>query len=159
MRQRLLLALAALAPCLPLAAWAAGAADQITVVAPYVRMVPPGAMATAAFMVLKNTGVKDVKLVKAENSASQVTELHTHLNEDGVMKMRRVPSIVIKARGETALQPGGFHAMMIELKGAMKEGDKVAITLGFDDGSSKQVDAPVRKIMPAPMPAMDHSKH
>ena len=159
MRQRLLLALAALAPCLPLAAWAAGAADRIAVVDPYVRMVPPGAMATAAFMVLKNTGVKDVKLVKAENSASKVTELHTHLNEDGVMKMRRVPAIVIKARGETALQPGGFHAMMIELKGAMEEGDKVAITLGFDDGSTKKIEAPVRRIMPAPMPAMDHSKH
>lgn len=157
MRQRLLLALAALAPCLPLAAWAAGAADQIAVVDPYVRMVPPGAMATAAFMVLKNTGVKDVKLVKAENSASQVTELHTHLNEDGVMKMRKVPAIVIKARGETALQPGGFHAMMIGLKGTMKEGDKVAITLGFDDGSSKKIEAPVRR--PAPMPAEDHSVH
>lgn len=150
---------AALAACIPLTAWAAGAADQITVVDPYVRMVPPGAMATAAFMVLKNTGAKDVKLVKAENSASKATELHTHLNEDGVMKMRKVPAIEIKAKGETALQPGGFHVMMIELKGAMKEGDKVAITLGFDDGSSKQVQAPVRKIMPAPMPAMDHSKH
>lgn len=145
---------AVLAACIPLGAWAAGAADNVTVVDPYVRMVPPGAMATAAFMVLKNSGDKDVKLVKAENSASKITELHTHLNEDGVMKMRQVAAIDIKAKGEAALQPGGLHVMMIDLKGPMKEGDKVAITLGFDDGSSKKIEAPIRK--PMPMPAMDH---
>jgi copper(I)-binding protein len=151
---------AALAACLPFAAWAAGAADNIAVADPYVRMVPPGAMATGAFMVLKNSGDKDARLVKADNSASKISELHTHLNEGGVMKMRQVPAIEIKARGETALQPGGFHVMLIELKGPLKEGDKVSITLGFDDGSSKQVEAPVRRIMPMPMPAdTDHSKH
>jgi hypothetical protein len=146
---------AALAACLPLGAWAAGTADNVVVVDPHVRMVPPGAMATAAFMVLKNTGDKDVKLVKAETSAAKVTELHTHLNEDGVMKMRRVPAIDIKAKGEAALEPGGLHIMMIDLKAPLKEGDKVAVTLGFDDGSSKKIEAPVRK----PMPAMDHSEH
>jgi copper(I)-binding protein len=145
---------AALAACLPFGAWAAGAADNVAVVDPYVRMVPPGAMATAAFMVLKNSGDKDVKLVKAESSASRVTELHTHLNEGGVMKMRQVPAVDIKARGEATLQPGGLHVMMIDLKAQLKEGDKVAITLGFDDGSSKKIEAPIRK--PMPMPAMDH---
>ncbi|MBI4996648.1 MAG: copper chaperone PCu(A)C [Rhodocyclales bacterium] len=148
---------AALAACLPLGVWAAGAADNIAVVDPYVRMVPPGAMATAAFMVLKNAGDKDVKLVKAESSAAKITELHTHLNEGGVMKMRQVPAIAIKAKGEATLQPGGLHVMMIDLKAPLKEGDKVAVTLGFDDGSSKKIEAPIRK--PAPMPAMDHSKH
>ena len=147
--------LAALAACLPLAAWAAGAADRITVVDPYVRLVPPGAMASAAFMVLKNTGDQDVKLVKADNDASKTTELHTHLNEDGVMKMRQVPAIEIKARSEAKLAPGGLHVMLIELKAPLKEGGKVALTLGFDDGSSKRIDMPVRRIMPA----MDHSAH
>jgi hypothetical protein len=143
----------ALAACLPLGTWAAGAADSVAVVDPHVRMVPPGAMATAAFMVLKNSGDKVAKLVKAENSASKVTELHTHLNEGGMMKMRRVPSIDIKAKGEAALEPGGLHVMMIDLKAPLKEGDKVAITLVFDDGSSKKVEAPIRR----PMPAADHS--
>lgn len=148
---------AALAACLPLGAWAAGAADNVAVVDPYVRMVPPGAMATAAFMVLKNSGSKDVKLVKAENSVSKVTELHTHLNEGGMMKMRQVPAIDIKAKGEAVLEPGGLHVMMIDLKAPLKEGDKVTVTLGFDDGSSKKIEAPIRR--PAPMPATDHSAH
>lgn len=135
---------------------AAGTADTITVVDPYVRQVPPGAMATAAFMVIRNGSDKDVKLVKAETTASKITELHTHLNENGMMKMRKVPAIEIKAKGEATLQPSGLHVMMIDLNGTMKEGDKVAITLGFDDGSSKKIEAPVRR--PAPMPATDRSK-
>lgn len=149
--------LAALVACLPFAASAAGVADQITVVDPYVRQVPPGAMATAAYMVIRNAGSKDTKIVKAENTASKITELHTHLQEDGMMKMRKVPAIEVKAGGEAVLEPSGLHVMMIDLKGPMKEGDKVAITLGFDDGSSKKIEAPIRK--PAPMPAMDHSAH
>lgn len=150
------LAIAAITLSLPLAVWAAGAADGITVTDPYVRLAPPGAQATGAFMVLKNNGDKDVRLVKADNPASKITELHTHINEGGVMKMRPVPAIEIKAKGETALKPGGLHVMLIDLKAPMKDGDSVAITLGFDDGSSKQVSAPVRKPMPAPM---DHSAH
>lgn len=151
-------ALALAMAALSISAVAAGTADSIAVVNPYVRMAPPGAMATAAFMVLKNGGGKDAKLVKAENSASKITELHTHLNEGGVMKMRQVPAIDIKANGEAVLHPGGLHVMMIDLKAPLKDGDKVAITLGFEDGSSKQIEAPVKKPMPMAAP-MDHSTH
>jgi copper(I)-binding protein len=109
-------------------------------------------------MVLKNGGDKDVKVMKADNPASKLTELHTHINDNGVMKMRPVAAIEIKAKGETKLQPGGLHVMLINLKAPMKEGDVVPITLTFDDGSSKNVDAKVMKPVAAGMPAMEH-KH
>jgi len=129
----------------------AAAADQVEIHQPYVRLAPPNAPAAGAFMVIRNAGSKDVKVVKADNPASRLTELHTHLNEAGVMKMRQVPAIEIKAGGETQLQPGGLHIMLIELKAPMREGDNIAITLGFDDGSSKQVDAKVIRPLPTGM--------
>lgn len=135
----------------------AGAADQVSVQNPYVRLAPPNAPATGAFMVIKNGGDKDVKVLKADNPVSRVTELHTHLNEGGVMKMRPVPAIEVKAKGEAVLQPGGLHVMMIDLKAPLKEGDVVPITLTFDDGSSKQIEAKVVRPMAAGMP-MEH-KH
>ena len=131
----------------------AGAADNVTVQDPYVRLAPPNAPATGAFMVIKNNGDKDVKVLKADNPVSKVTELHTHLHEGGVMKMRPVSAIEVKAKGEAVLKPGGLHVMMIDLKAPMKEGDIVPITLTFDDGSSKQVDAKVVRPMAAGMPA------
>ena len=136
----------------------AAAADMVTVNEPYVRLAPPNAPATAAFMVIKNAGDKDVKVVKADNPASKVTELHTHLNENGVMKMRPVAAIDVKSKGEAVLKPGGLHVMLIDMKAPMKEGDVVPITLTFDDGSSKNVDAKVMKPVAAGMPMMEH-KH
>lgn len=136
----------------------AAAADMVTVDEPYVRLAPPNAPATGAFMVIKNAGDKDVKVVKADNPASKATELHTHLNENGVMKMRPVAAIDVKSKGEAVLKPGGLHVMLINLVAPMKEGDIVPITLTFDDGSSKKVDAKVVKPMAAGMPAMEH-KH
>ena len=136
----------------------AGAADNVSVQDPYVRLAPPNAAATGAFMVIRNTGDKDVKVVKADNPISKATELHTHLNEGGVMKMRPVPAIEIRAKGEAVLRPGGLHVMMIDLKAPIKEGDSVPITLTFDDGSSKQVDAKVLRATAAPAPT-EHKQH
>lgn len=136
----------------------AGAADQVVVQDPYVRLAPPNAPATGAFMVIRNNGDKDIKVLKADNPVSRVTELHTHLNEGGVMKMRPVPAIDVKAKGEAVLKPGGLHVMLIDLKAPMKEGDVVPITLTFDDGSTHKVDAKVVRPMAAGMPMGDH-KH
>lgn len=153
------LATLAFAAGLPAAAYA-NDAESITVETPTVRLAPPGAMATGAFMVLKNSSDKDIKLVKAASPAAKVAELHTHINEGGVMKMRPIPAIDIKAKGEAVLKPGSLHVMLINPTQQMKEGDKIAITLGFEDGSSKEVEAVVAKPtpmqgMPAAMP-MDH---
>jgi copper(I)-binding protein len=134
----------------------AGVADHVSVQDPYVRLAPPNAPATGAFMVIKNNGDKDIKVLKADNPLSRATELHTHLNDGGVMRMRPVAAIDIKAGGEAVLKPGGLHVMMIGLKAPMKEGDVVPITLSFDDGSSKQVEARVLRPMAAGMPMMDH---
>lgn len=136
----------------------AGAADNVSVQDPYVRLAPPNAPATGAFMVIRNAGDKDVKVVKADNPVSKATELHTHLNEGGVMKMRPVQAIEIRAKGEAVLKPGGLHVMMIDLKAPLKEGDSVPITLTFDDGSSKQVEVPVVRATAAPAPT-EHKQH
>lgn len=128
--------------------FAAGSADQIMVSDAYVRQAPPGAPATGAFMRLRNSGNSLVKLIKADNPASQLTELHTHLHEGGVMKMRPVKDIPIPPGGEAILKPGGLHIMLIDMKQPLVDGDQLPITLNFDDGSSKVVKLPVKKPTP-----------
>lgn len=121
------------------------AADAVSVIEPYVRLAPPNAQVTAAFMTLRNPGSQAVKLVKADNTASAITELHSHLNEGGVMKMRAVPDIAVPAGGEVVLKPGGLHVMLINLTTSLKEGDSVPIRLSFDDGSTQQIQFPVKR--------------
>ena len=126
--------------------WAAGAADSIQTAEPSVRMVPPGQDQTGAYLTLRNNGKQDHALVKAASPAARVTELHTVVDEGGMKKMRPVAKMDIKAGGETRLQPGGLHIMLIGLKQPLGEGTNVAITLTFEDGSSKEISAPVRAI-------------
>jgi hypothetical protein len=135
------------------ALWAAGAADAVHTMEPSVRMVPPGQDQTGAYVTLHNADKRDHALVGAASPAARVTELHTVIDEGGMKKMRPVPKIDIPAGGQTKLQPGGLHIMLIGLKQPLAEGANVPITLTFEDGSSRQINAPVRAIgVPGMMP-------
>lgn len=122
------------------------AADtEISVSASYVRLVPPGTPTSAAFMKIQNNGSVERKLIRAESTIAKAVELHNHINDNGMMKMRQIKEIAIPAKGETSLKPGSYHVMLIDLKQALKEGEKVALTLVFDDGSSQKIEAPIMK--------------
>lgn len=123
-------------------------ADTLTVDDPYVREVPPGSPATAAFMTLHNSGDSAVRLISADNSIAEHTELHNHVNVDGVMQMRQVEAIEVPAGGSALLAPGGLHLMMIGLQNPVSEGDQVELSLTFDNGETLELDAPVRPVMP-----------
>jgi copper(I)-binding protein len=127
-------------------AFAQTSAQSLTVTDAYVRAPAPSAPSTGAFMVIRNGGTAERRVLKAHSNAARVVELHTHRNEGGVMKMRPVADIAVAAGGETILKPGGLHVMLIDLQQPLKEGDVVPITLSFDDGSTVKVDAPVKKL-------------
>ncbi len=130
---------------MPLVA-AEDAAASVSVIGPYMRAVPPGQKSSAAFMTLRNDSGHDHAVVRAESSTARIVELHTHVEEGGMMRMRRIEKIAVPAQGETVLKPGGLHVMLIELNHQLKAGDNVSVTLVFQDGSRKEVQAPVRKI-------------
>lgn len=125
---------------------ATSAADDVTVVDPYVRAVPPGQPNSASFMKLQNTSTTKHAIVKAESPVSKVVELHTHIMEGGLMKMRQVKQIDVPAQGQTRLKPGGLHVMFIGLKSELKPGQIVPVTLIFEDGSKTTIQARVRKM-------------
>lgn len=124
------------------------AAASVQVENPYARAVPPGQPNSAAFMTLVNTADVDHSVVSASSPVAATVELHTHINDNGVMKMRQVPQIDVPSKGRTELKPGGLHVMLIGLKQDMKVGETAQITLNFEDGSSTTVDAPVQEVIP-----------
>lgn len=100
----------------------------------------PGQTTGVAFLQLDNYGDDD-RLLSISSAASNRIELHTHLNEDGVMKMRRVDGIVLPHDGAVKLQPGGFHVMMFDTNVAL--GDEIVLTLDFENAEDLTVVAPV----------------
>lgn len=128
-------------------------ASSVSVIGHYARAVPSGQPNSAAFMTLENSGAEDRALIDARSSVSKFVELHTHKKEGGMMRMRRVDQIVIKAGSETVLKPGGLHVMFIGLKKQLTQGDKVDLELIFDDGSRVQLKLPVKMVA-----GMQHKK-
>jgi periplasmic copper chaperone A len=122
----------------------ANPAMGIDVIDPYVQLTPPGIRVSAAYLTLRNGGDRDARLVAASCPSAGATELHTHIDDNGVMRMRQVREIIVPAKGAVAFKPGAYHVMLIDLKTPIKEGDKLAITLVFADGSGKTFEAIVR---------------
>lgn len=115
---------------------------------------PPftGRTTAAGFMTLENKGA-DTRLVSASSPISPRVEIHTHLSEDGVMKMRRVDGIDLAAGEAVELKPGSFHLMMFDT--VIPEGDMDApLTLTYADGTEVTMIVPFGD----DAPEMDHSK-
>jgi len=125
---------------------------------PYVRAVPPGQKNTGVFMKIMNHSDQARTIVAAESDASKIVELHTHVNEDGMMKMRQIPAIEVPANGHAVLKPGGLHVMLIGLNESIEVDKPVAVTLVFKNGERKTIQAPGRKLKMKMMhhKGMDH---
>lgn len=78
----------------------------------FVRKPIPGRTMTAAFMNIHNTSEKDVILTRATLEGAKTVEIHTHTHEEGVMRMRQIFELPIKAGESVTLEPGGLHLMV-----------------------------------------------
>lgn len=143
-RNKLLIALA----CLPLLfsnlAFAA-VADDIQVIDAKVRIVPPVSTTTGVFMKLYNPGDVEQFLVGASTEAARSVELHMHNNDNGVMRMRRIPHVHLPPHSDVSLKKGGLHLMVFGLKQPLKAGDSIEMVLEFADGSRKTIQAEASK--------------
>ena len=116
-------------------------AGDITIEDAYARASRPGAPTGAMFMVIHNTSDTADRLVSVASPAAQLVELHTHIEEGGVMKMRPVEGgIEIPAAGEHALERGGDHVMLMGLTQSLDDGQAVPLTLTFENAGEIQID-------------------
>lgn len=121
----------------------AAAAGPVQIAAPFTRATP--GKVGGVFMQIRNTGGSADRLIRAESPAAGSVELHTHVKDGDVMRMRQIPAIDVAANGETKLQPGGLHIMLIDLKQPLKEGGQVPLTLVFEKAGPVTVQVPVMK--------------
>ena len=98
----------------------------------WVRQSVPGQSGTGAFM--KLTAPTGTKLVGISTPAAGVAEVHEMKMEGDTMKMRELAGGLDLPAGQTVeLKPGGYHVMMMDLKGALAKGATVPFTLKFED--------------------------
>ncbi len=99
---------------------------------PWARATAPGAKVAGGYMLIRNAGAAPDRLVSASSPAAAKVELHVHINDNGVMKMREVPGYDVPAKGAFELKPGGAHLMFMDIRRPFKEGEKLPVTLKFE---------------------------
>lgn len=134
LRRTLLVAL----PLLPTAALAqhpghgTGAQEfgALRLEAPWTRAALQGRQG-AGFLTIRNTGATPDRLVAARSPAAGRMELHTHIRDGDVMRMRPVEDIPVPAQGSVSLEPGGLHLMFMGLNRPLVQGETIPVTLRF----------------------------
>lgn len=102
-----------------------------------------GGSNSAAYMVITNDSDTPDAIIKADTNVAETVELHTVINENGVMKMRPVEQIDIPAQGSQQLKPGGFHVMLLGITQDLNTGDTVDLTLTLEQAGDIQITAPI----------------
>ena len=108
---------------------------DVAITEAWVRANAPGQSVGAAYMTFKSP--LDISLVSIEADAAGSVEIHSMSMSNGVMKMRMLDELVIKAGKPEKLAPGGFHLMLFDLKKSLKAGKSVTFKLSFKDKTNK----------------------
>jgi copper(I)-binding protein len=117
-------------------AWA-----EVQVSGAWARATMPGQKVAGVYLQLRSD--TRATLIGVKTDAAKAAEVHRMTTEDGVMKMRRVDSLVLPAGETVVLEPGGYHLMLIDINRPLKVGDQVAVVLVIEQ-SGKRVELPVR---------------
>jgi protein SCO1/2 len=105
----------------------------------------PGDEMSGAYLRIYNDGQVDEQLV-AVHIPDGMAEIHETQMENDVMRMRPVDAITIPAGEMVALEPGGYHIMLMGFDSPLVEGDSLRLTLVFAAGAEVTVEAWVSQI-------------
>lgn len=107
---------------------------------PYARPTIANLRTSTAYLTLENKGKSADKLISLSSPVAQSVEMHTMSMENGVMKMREVPSIELKPGEKVTMRPGdGYHLMLMGLTQPLKAGNKFPMTLSFEKAGKKEI--------------------
>lgn len=106
----------------------------------WARATPGGAQVGGGYLTIENTGKNADKLLGGSTPAAAKVEVHDMAMKDGVMTMRpTTQGLAIPPGKSVTLAPGGYHLMLMNLKGPLKEGGRVPVTLQFENAGKVDV--------------------
>jgi periplasmic copper chaperone A len=133
---------------LSLPALSAGAAnnDGPTIDRAWARATP-GAATTGAVYFQIESPIAD-RLIGVTSPVARKAELHTHVEENGLMLMREVEGgLPLPAGQKLELKSGGsLHVMLIDLKQKLKAGDSFPLTVTFEKSGPRNVIVKVERL-------------
>ena len=125
----------------------------------WARTTVPGMSMGGVFMEIENEGKADDVLLGGSTPVAERVEIHNHINDNGVMRMREVVGgLPLPKNQEIVLQPGSYHIMLMGLKAPLKEGDKFPLTLRFKNAKPKTITVETKTPAQSNMPMHNMSR-
>ncbi len=118
-------------------------AGELTISHPWSRATAPTQKAGAVFMTIHNAGTQADRLVGARSDDAELVQIHGHIRDGEMIRMRPVDGVVVPAGGSAELKPGGFHVMLIGLKGPLFEETTIPLILEFERAGEVSIEAVV----------------
>jgi hypothetical protein len=122
--------------------------ELVSVKDAWVRPTNLGQEVGAAYMTLSSN--QDINLISVEADATKSVEIHNMTMENGVMKMRMLDSLPLKAGKPYKLAPGGFHLMLFDLKKPLAVGEQVNFVLTFKKENKQLFKQNIKATVQAP---------
>ncbi|WP_207485878.1 copper chaperone PCu(A)C [Arenibaculum pallidiluteum] len=126
-------------PAAPALAQETASAGEVRITRAWARATAPSAPTGAAYVTLVNGGSQPDRLVSATSPVAERVEIHTHLHEGGVMRMREVEGVDLAPGAEAVFGPGGLHLMLMGLRQPLRRGESFPLTLTFARGAAATV--------------------
>lgn len=121
---------------------------QTTVKEAWVRGTVAQQRATGAFMQISS--VQGARLISASSAAAGVVEIHEMSMDGNTMRMRALPQGLALPAGKTvALEPGGYHMMMMDLLAPLRAGDAVDLKLLIEAADGQRSTLVVKAVVRA----------
>ena len=108
----------------------------------YVRDTLPGQTVTAAYCEIVNPTREEAVLASVSTPVARAVEVHETRDEDGLLRMRPVPRLVVPPRSTVRLAPGGMHLMLFDARTTGVP--NVPFVFEFTDGRRTSVEFEVR---------------
>ena len=122
-------------------------AGDLVITQAWSRATPGGAKVAGGYLTIENKGSAPDRLVGGSADVAANVEVHEMATRNGVMTMRPIEGGLAIEPGKTVkLAPGGLHLMMLNLKGGLKQGDKVPVTLEFQKAGKVTVSLEVQGV-------------
>jgi len=124
-------------------------AKDIQVRQPIAPARPEGIKTGAVFFQsIRNTGAVADKMISARSAIAERVELHRMVMDGSMMRMREVPEILLPPGEGPSFQQGkadAYHLMLINLKQPLKEGDRFAVIVRFQNAGELEMMVTVQK--------------
>lgn len=100
---------------------------------------------SAAYLKITNIGHLSDRLIQAQTDVCEVVELHTHIKDNNIYRMRPVKEINVPAKEAVELSEGGLHIMLLNIIKPLREKEKIKIILTFEKAGQIPIIAEVRR--------------